>query len=294
MAATVIESAEYESLRQVMEHINGRPTAQETRTYDVISQKTVCIRRKEGAVDYRFMPEPDLPPLVLNENTLNGETLEQLISKLPKLPREVAARITEEHGIDGYSAQLIASNRNATLCYEEAVRVAILELSHSNYNSSSNNDVARIVCNWLCNDMFGLLKTDQGIDMLCLTLYNGQRLGTLVSMIIQKEISTTMAKKILSIMILEEPMSDPRNIASSKGYKMITDIEELKQIGKNVIFDLAYERQLKQYANGGKHVTKMEKFFTGKLMAKTKGLADPDLLSVVVQELLSSNVNVEK
>ena len=277
-----------------MEHINGRPTAQETRTYDVISQKTVCIRRKEGAVDYRFMPEPDLPPLVLNENTLNGETLEQLISKLPKLPREVAARITEEHGIDGYSAQLIASNRNATLCYEEAVRVAILELSHSNYNSSSNNDVARIVCNWLCNDMFGLLKTDQGIDMLCLTLYNGQRLGTLVSMIIQKEISTTMAKNILSIMILEEPMSDPRNIASSKGYKMITDIEELKQIGKNVIFDLAYERQLKQYANGGKHVTKMEKFFTGKLMAKTKGLADPDLLSVVVQELLSSNVNVEK
>lgn len=294
MAAIVIESAEYESLRQVMEHINGRPTAQETRTYDVISQKTVCIRRKEGAVDYRFMPEPDLPPLVLNENTLNGETLEQLISKLPKLPREVAARITEEHGIDGYSAQLIASNRNATLCYEEAVRVAILELSHSNYNSSSNNDVARIVCNWLCNDMFGLLKTDQGIDMLCLTLYNGQRLGTLVSMIIQKEISTTMAKKILSIMILEEPMSDPRNIASSKGYKMITDIEELKQIGKNVIFDLAYERQLKQYANGGKHVTKMEKFFTGKLMAKTKGLADPDLLSVVVQELLSSNVNVKK
>ena len=72
---------------------------------------------------------------------------------------------------------------------------------------------------------------------------------------------------------------------------MMTDAEELKQIGKEVILDLAFEHQLKQYTNGGKHVTKMEKRFSGKLIAKTNGLADPDLLTIADQKYKSKNIN---
>ena len=264
---------------------------QETRTFDVVSQKTLCIRKKEGAVDYRFMPEPDLPPLVLNEKSLNGLTLDEIRRKLPELPKEVEIRILEQYGIDRYYATIIASDKNVTNCFEEAVRVALDELSKFEYGFATKVDISRTISNWLCNDVFGLIKNDQG-EIPSLSVDDGRRLGILVAMIFENLVSSTMAKKVLSIMLLEEKSSNPRDIANSRGLKMITDKEQLFQVAKELIFDDKYQSQRSQYVKGGKHVIKMEKFFVGKLMAKTNGMANPDMLNKVVQDILQSSLEL--
>ena len=81
------------------------------------SEKTVLMRKKEGSVDYRFMPEPDLPPLVLNEKSLGGVGLKEFLKSSPELPFEAFTRLTKEYGLDNSMARIISSYRHITICF---------------------------------------------------------------------------------------------------------------------------------------------------------------------------------
>lgn len=306
----VVASAEYEALRQVQlaeeyaaagEQSSQQP-GKETRTFDPRTQRTVKIRDKGGAIDYRFLPEPDLPPVVLNSTVLDGhDTVQEFLSThLPESPDSALERLILEYGLEGRVARVICAEPEIAKMYEAAVRSAAEELvvDHDTLRQSVGSErdefvkLSSAVSNWLCNDLFGLWKTAQNTDdgdqgsAIDTTTVDANRLGLLVSLVHGGIVSTPMAKKILAVMYDEEPTMAPQDIADARGWKMITDADELKALCRDVVDDLKNAKQLDQYRQGGRNVQKMGKFFLGKVMAASRGNAHPGLAAEVLEQVL--------
>ena len=306
----VVASAEYEALRQVQlaeEYVaagdqSTQQPGKETRTFDPRTQRTVKIRDKGGAVDYRFLPEPDLPPVVLNSAVLDGhDTVQQFLSShLPESPDSALERLILEYGLDERVARVICAEPEIVHMYEEAVRAAAEELvvDHDTLRQSVGSErdefgkLSTAVSNWLCNDLFGLWKAAQNNDdgdqgsAIDTTTVDANRLGLLLSLVHDGTVSTPMAKKILAAMYDEEPTMAPKDIADVRGWKMITDAEELKALCRGVVDDPKNAKQLDQYRQGGRNVQKMSKFFLGKVMAESRGNAHPGLAAGALEEVL--------
>lgn len=302
----VIEAAEHEAIRQVRAHQSGEPTGRETRTFDSRKGETVMIRSKGGAADYRFMPEPDLPPLALDKKNLCGMSLADFLSELPELPEEATSRLMEEFGLAEDLALVITADRHAIALYEDAVRVVFRE---SEGNDRSAKSVPLAVANWLCNDVFGRLKESAtrkdgealkdgvpGSDDVSTQNHpisvehsnvDAERLGSLVALVVDGTVSTPMAKKILSVMFSEDLTSGPREIADARGWKVITDRNELQALCGRVVQDDRNKKQLEQYRQGGKHIQKITKFFVGKVMAESRGNAHPELAAEELMKVLN-------
>jgi len=317
----IISAAEYEVLRQSILARNNTPTGRETRTFHVkpISKEfpfggeTIIIRKKGDSVDYRFMPEPDIPPLILDEESLGSNlNLEEFIEEnMPELPEETVARLMNDYRISQDVADVIINDPPAIKLFEHAVETAKMEL---NYNESPD-PVPTMVGNWLCNDLFALVKksaTEDGNGNSALETDNGEesygslnhpisvefstvkgdRLGSLIAMIANGIVSTSMAKKILIIMFKEDLQSSPMEIAKSNGWRVISDMNTLIQLCESVVFNPQNSSQLDQYRKGGKFQWKIEKFLIGKVMVASNGNAHPECmkeaLSSVLQQVTSS------
>ena len=270
----VFIAAQYEAIRQAQAYSQGVPTERETRTFDVRTGETVTTRSKEGAVDYRFMPEPDLPPIVLNKEALNGMTLDEFLAvTLPEVPEQAALRLQKQYGLTQDVALVITGDPPAVAMYELAV-------------ATCGEKLAVTVANWLCNDLFALVKENEGEHYISVeySRVNGAQLGELVAMMDEGSVSTTMGKKILACMYHEDVGKSPRRIAEERGWKVISSLDELRTICEQVIQQ--HEDQLEQYKQGGKYVRKMKKFFAGKAMAHSGGNAHPELLQDMLNETL--------
>ncbi len=233
-------------------------------------------------MDYRFMPEPDLPPIVLNKEVLNGMSLEMFLQQnLPELPEQATIRLMEEYGLSEDVALVITGDPPSVKMYEEAVSTCRQELG-----DEMPKKLNETVANWLCNDLFALVKEGVAEDEYSVeySRVSGVQLGQLVAQMVEGSISTTMAKKILNLMYHEELAKSPRLIAEERNLQVITDLDTLEEICKQVIEQ--HDSQLEQYKKGGKHVRKMKKFFLGKAMAHSRGNAQPELLSDALDEML--------
>lgn len=297
----VAAATEYEALRQSSLSLMGTPTSQETRTFRVkptsdehpLGGETVCTRAKGGAVDYRFMPEPDLPPLILDEETLGSNmTLEKFVEgHMPESPEEARARLVEDYVLAEDVADVITRDPPAIALFEQTVATARIELAKTAEDDRSEemlDSLPTLAANWLCNDLFALIKKnalngsgDDGKDQLCNlasaehSAVDGEQLGALVAMVASGALSASMAKKVLVIMF-ENPHSLPKDIAEANGWRVISDIDALVELCKGVLLDPANASQLEQYRLGGKKVWKIEKYFAGKVMAASKGNAHPE------------------
>jgi aspartyl-tRNA(Asn)/glutamyl-tRNA(Gln) amidotransferase subunit B len=296
----IIHSTEYEALRQSALILNGRPTKRETRTFDPKSGRTIKIRDKDGAVDYRFMPEPDLPPLRLDKNILGKNSLQEFLNEhLPELPEQVVRRLMNDYGISEASALIITSDRPLITFFEDAVSTCAQELEKKDHFVDQRT-ISTAIANWLCNDLLALakestLKDDnnheqesEGTSYYLVEHFNvdAPRLGSLVSLVLDQTVSTTQAKKLLNVMYQEDRESSPLDIAERNGWRLITDMDTLKCICQKVVLDATNEKQLEQYKMGGKHIQKMTKYFTGKIMAESGGNAHPELMAKALQEVL--------
>eukprot|EP00553_Chaetoceros_curvisetus_P011852 CAMPEP_0204639156 /NCGR_PEP_ID=MMETSP0717-20131115/41937_1 /ASSEMBLY_ACC=CAM_ASM_000666 /TAXON_ID=230516 /ORGANISM="Chaetoceros curvisetus" /LENGTH=277 /DNA_ID=CAMNT_0051659157 /DNA_START=94 /DNA_END=927 /DNA_ORIENTATION=+ len=267
---------------------------------------TIKIRDKDGAVDYRFMPEPDLPPLCLSKETLDYENLEQFLeAKLPELPEAALVRLMNQYGISEASSLILTSDRPAISFFEEAVRLLIDELGES-INEETKRQVPIVISNWLCNDLFALIKESattkdgppEGIDTaesqsslnhpisVKYSHVDAVRFSSLITLILKGVVSTTQAKKLLQVMYKDDHESLPMSIAEVKGWKLITNPVELRELCRSVVTDERQAKQLEQYRKGGKHVRKMIKFFKGKIMAESKGNAHPEGMAQALQDLM--------
>ena len=295
----IIQSAEYEALRQTSQIINGSPTGRETRTFDPKSGKTIMIREKGGDVDYRFMPEPDLPPVRLNRNILGKNSVQEFLDdNLPELPEEAINRLMHVYGISEASALIITSDRPAISFFVDSVALCEQELKGDNQIDTVT--VSITIANWLCNDLFALIKEsaskkeekeslEGALNHPISVEYSNvsaEQLGSLVALILNETVSTTQAKKLLSVMYTEELNSLPLDIAEQNNWKLISNMDQLKSLCRDVIQHGKNAKQLEQYKLGGKNVRKMTKFFTGKIMAESRGNAHPELMGKALQLVL--------
>jgi aspartyl-tRNA(Asn)/glutamyl-tRNA(Gln) amidotransferase subunit B len=312
-------AAEYESLRQAIAMEDGSPTAQETRTLDVKTGKTVLLRTKEGAKDYRFMPEPDLPPLVLNDQVFGtpGMDLQSFLTKnLPELPEDAQQRLQKEYGLSAYTATVLTGDPPAIQLLDNAIQEAKQQLLLVPPLSDTNNQkIHETIANLLCNELFALVREfelqrlikDGTLDSgtgeqphihhnhhpsVRFSKITANQLGEVGALVLEGTISNTMAKHLLRILYQNSQNStneggvvhSARQVAHERGLKLITDSQMLAEICRNVIVNNPEE--MERYKLGGKFAKKITKFLLGKAMADSRGNAHPERLNEVLVDVL--------
>lgn len=254
----VMQAIENEARRHVEVYENGGTVEQETRQFDPLTGLTKVMRKKEFAHDYRYFPEPDLPPLVLTE-----EYIRQLADELPELPDAKKARFVEKLGLTKYDAAVICENKEVADFFEKA---------------ASGHD-AKKVANWLMGDFFAMLNR-KGISIEESPI-SAKQLGLLVGLIGADVISGKIAKDVFEIMA--ETGEDPEKIVEEKGLKQVTDTGAIEAVVDAVIAEnpdnvAAYK--------GGK--VGLMGWFVGQVMKKSGGKANPG----VVNELLKTKLSM--
>ncbi|GKZ01211.1 hypothetical protein MPSEU_001072400 [Mayamaea pseudoterrestris] len=292
----IADAIDYEAIRQAHEWSQRdkqggqvAPSLGETRTWDVLNECTKLIRRKNEADDYRFLPEPDLPPIHLNEAAFDGLSLDEFIKlNLPELPAAAIQRIRHNYGISAGQAHVLASDPAAIRFLDEA-------MTHA--PTLNDKAFARTTSNLICNELFALIKDniDENDDCvgdhskdgasIALSTVSAHQLGELALMQHKGAISSTMAKKILSILFRADNFTtSPRQIAAEHELELISDPQQLLTICRQIV--AKHPNEVEVYRKGGKFVVKMQKLFTGKAMAACRGNAHPERLHEAVEQAL--------
>ncbi|MGB2927038.1 MAG: Asp-tRNA(Asn)/Glu-tRNA(Gln) amidotransferase subunit GatB, partial [Limnothrix sp.] len=265
---SAIEKAiNYEIERQIKAVEAGEPIYQETRLWDESSQRTFSMRMKEGASDYRYFPEPDLPPIEISK-----EQLEAIAASLPETPAEKRKRYDDFYGLSRYNIHILTNDRDIAEYFEQTCR-------HWSDLQPEGIDPT-LAANWITQDIAAYLNknTDKTIKALPLTAAN---LAELICLIDRGTISGKIAKEILPELL--EKGGSPRAIVESRGLTQISDVGEIEAM----IDELLAENPDKVEAyRGGKK--KLQGFFVGQMMKKTSGRADPKLVNQLLNKKLNS------
>ncbi|PSO50693.1 MAG: Asp-tRNA(Asn)/Glu-tRNA(Gln) amidotransferase GatCAB subunit B [Cyanobacteria bacterium SW_9_44_58] len=254
-----IEKAiDYEIDRQIKALENGEALTQETRLWEEGKQVTVSMRSKEGSSDYRYFPEPDLPPIKVSK-----AQLEQWQSELPELPAQKRHRFETELGLSAYDAGVLTDDRDVAEYFETAI---------------ANNADPKQVANWVTQDIAAYLNENKlRISELSL---KPEGLAELVNLIDEGTINGKIAKEILPELFTQG--GSPKELVESKGLTQISDSSELEPIIDQVLAD--HPNEVEKY-RGGK--TKLQGFFVGQVMKRTSGRADPKLTNQLLAQKLN-------
>jgi aspartyl-tRNA(Asn)/glutamyl-tRNA(Gln) amidotransferase subunit B len=248
---------DYEIQRQVALVESGGKVIQETRLYNADTGETVGMRSKEHAHDYRYFPEPDLPPLLVNDAWLN-----EMRARMPELPARKRERFIHEYGIREYDAQVLTATRAASDYFERA--------------AAASGD-PKAAANWVIGDLMGALKAEG--KEITESPVSAEALGELVALIGKGEITGKLAKEILPKMFVSgEPA---RTIIDREGLRQITDSSALEKIVEDVI--AANPKQVEQY-RGGK--TTVIGFLVGQVMKASRGQANPQGVQDILRKKL--------
>lgn len=252
----VMQAIENEARRHIEVYENGGTVEQETRQFDPATGQTKVMRKKEFAHDYRYFPEPDLPPLVISE-----EYIQQIAAELPELPDAKKARFVNELGLTKYDAAVICENKETADFFEKA---------------AAGRD-AKKVANWLMGDFFAMLNRKS------LTIENSpispENLGKLVDLIAGGVISGKIAKDVFEIM--SENGASPEKIVAEKGLKQVTDSSAIEAIVDRVI---AESPDKVEAYRGGK--TGLMGWFVGQVIKASQGKANPQIVNQLLNKKL--------
>lgn len=252
----VMQAIENEARRHIEVYENGGTIEQETRQFDPVTGQTKVMRKKEFAHDYRYFPEPDLPPLMLSDDYIN-----EIKQNLPELPDAKKTRFVETMGLTKYDAMVICENKEVAEFFEKA---------------AAGHD-GKKVANWLMGDFFAMLNRKNA------TIENSpvsaENLGKLVGLIEQNIISGKAAKDVFEIM--SDTGDDPEKIVEEKGLKQVTDTSAIEAIVDAVIAN--NPDNLAAYRNGK---VNLRGWFVGQVIKESKGKANPQ----IVNELLSKKL----
>jgi len=254
----VEKAINFEVARQIDIIEGGGSIVQETRLYDPDRNETRSMRSKEEANDYRYFPDPDLLPLVLED-----AWIERVRDDLPELPDEKAGRFVREHGLPDYDAGVLTASRELAAYYEEVV--------------AALGGQAKLAANWVMGDLSGLLNRD-GLDITA-SKVNAARLATLLARILDDTISGKIAKDVLEAMWEEGRDADA--IIESRGLRQITDSGAIERAIRDVM-----ESSPKQLADFRAGKDKLFGYFVGQVMKATGGKANPAQVNDLLKKLL--------
>ena len=250
---------EYETERQRRMLDAGGRIEQVTMGWDESAGRTVVQRTKEYADDYRYFPEPDLPPLVISR-----EWVEEIKAQLPELPEAKAQRFVDQYRLSDYDAKLLAAD-GAVADYFEATVAAGL--------------APKEAANWITSELFGLMvRSSLSIEEVKVT---PQDLVELVNLLQKGTINRPTAKEVLAVMF--QAGRAAAQIVEERGLARIGDEDQLSRIVAGVLEE--NPRPVQEYLGGKEAVLR---FLIGQVMRATRGKADPQLATQLLKEQLTA------
>ena len=237
---------------------DGGSVSQETRLYDSVKNETRSMRSKEEANDYRYFPDPDLLPVVIDD-----ELLKAIKDRLPELPSEKKARFIDKFGLSEYDAENLTSQKAMADYYEIII--------------DKGADV-KLAANWVMGELSASLNKNQ-IDIQDSPI-SASELFNLISRITDNTISGKIAKDVFRLMWDEKRSVD--EIIKDQGLEQMTDVGALESVIDEIIAKNL--NQVEQFKNGN---TKLLGFFVGQVMKATQGKANPKQVNQILNDRLS-------
>ena len=250
------QAIEYEAKRQVEIIEEGGKIDQETRLFDTKKIETRTMRSKEDAHDYRYFPDPDLLPLILDQEFVN-----KIKDSLPELPDEKKARLMNDFGLSIYDASIVISDQDISEYYEEVAK---------------NSDY-KLAANWMIVELFGVLNKE-GKEIKDSPV-SAKNLSKLINLIKDNTISGKIAKTVFEEMVKND--QDPDKIVEDKGLKQQSDPKELEKIIETIVKN--NQDKVEQYKSGK---DKLFGFFVGQAMKETESKGNPKLINDILKEKL--------
>jgi aspartyl-tRNA(Asn)/glutamyl-tRNA(Gln) amidotransferase subunit B len=253
------QAIDYEARRQIEILEDGGSIEQETRLFDPARGETRSMRTKEEAHDYRYFPDPDLLPLELTQQFIDG-----LTAGLPELPDEKKRRFVAEYGLSGYDADVLVAERESAEFFEAIVR-----------RPQDGRD-PKIAANWIINELFGRLNRE-GAEIAASPV-SAEQLGGILDLIAEETISGKIAKDVFEIIWSEG--GNPREIVETRGLKQVTDIGAIERAVDEIVADnpdKAEQAKTKPAVIG---------WFVGQVMKSSGGKANPQTVNALLKTKL--------
>ena len=266
------KAVNYEIKRQINELADNGKLIQETRGWDEKKGATVSQRVKETSADYRYFPEPDIPPIKISE-----KMIEKIKSGLIELPPEKKNRFVEQYNFLPENAELLVADKNLADFTEQVVSElrAWIDANDDDWERQKTK-LARAVSNWILSELFKHLKNGVNITDLKMTAEN---FAELILLVYLGKINSSAGQKILDILI--EKGGEPKSIMQNLGLEQMDDTAELEKIVSKIIEKNA--KQVEEYKSGKQNVLQ---FFVGQTMSATKGKANPKIVVEILKKRL--------
>ena len=257
----VKKGIEFEEKRQANVLRSGGAIQQATRRYDEASGETILMRVKEGAADYRYFPEPDVPPV-----TIDQAWIDRVKADLPEMPDQRRHRYVSDYDLPEYDAMVLTQTKEMSDFFDASIQAG------ANPKQASN---------WLMGEVSAHLnKQNMTLDETRLT---PQNLADMIALIEDGTISSKMAKQLFKILITEG--GNAQAVVEAKGMAQISKPEDLQPIIDAIISD--QPQSVEDYRNGKDRAVG---FLVGQLMKKTKGQANPQVANKLIVETLKKHL----
>ncbi len=255
----VEKAVQYEIDRQTSVLAQGEAVVQETRLWDPEKNRTVSMRGKEEAHDYRYFPDPDLVPLIVD-----NEWIQQVSDHMPELPDEKKARFMARYQLSDYDARVLTAD------------IHLADFFETTMSDLSN---AKQTANWITTTLLGLLNA-KGID-ITQSPVSADNFAALMGLLESNTITATVAKTVFEDMA--QTGIDPKKIVKQKGLEQVSDSTELATLVDTILAENPDE--VTAFRNGK---NKLFSFFMGQVMKQTRGKADPKTVTPILQSKLKS------
>lgn len=255
----VQKAIEFEIERQILAIENSEPIAQETRSFDALKGITISMRSKEAANDYRYFPEPDLPPLVVTKEQINAVKAE-----MPALPRELFQTFTREYGLSDYDAANLTDTKEIALYYAEVVNQT------KNYKAAAN---------WIMGAVKSHLN-QYGLEIDEFPV-SASAIARLIQIIDEGKVATSVANQHIFPEMVAHPEADPLKIAEDKNLIQESGVDSLLGFINEVVRQ--HPEEVERYRSGEKQLVG---FFMGQVMKASGGKADPKAANQLMRKVL--------
>lgn len=257
----VQRAIEFEVERQIAAVENGERLFQETRSFDALKGITISMRSKEAANDYRYFPEPDLQPIVVDATYVN-----QVKAKMPALPRELYAKYTQDLKLSDYDAGILTDSKSIALFFEEVIA------NTKNYKAAAN---------WTMGEVKSYLNQN-GLEIEQLPI-SAPQVASIINLIESGSVSNSAAAQKLFPALIETPASDVKELAVSLNIIQESNADSLKEVILSVFEQ--HPGEVSRFKAGENQLTG---FFMGQIMKASGGKADPKTTSALLRELIQT------
>ena len=254
------QAIDYEFKRQTEIINSGGKIDQETRLFDEKKGETRSMRSKEEAHDYRYFPDPDLPPLEIKDEWIN-----EIKKNLPELPDVKKEDLIKKYKISSYDASILVSDKNNAEFFDKII-------------SENKKRNPKIVANWIIGELFAYLNKNN-LEIKDSPI-KAENLGELIDYIEDQTISGKIAKKVFEEMF--QTKKKAKDIIEKKGLKQITDTSEIENLINKVLEK--NKDKVEEYKSGK---DKLFGYFVGQVMQETKGTANPGIVNDILKKKLA-------